>query len=530
MCRWTVLALVCLMATPLWGQMNVAAVVDRGRQALGSNDPLTAIGCFNDVITVRPRLAEAYYYRGAAKFTLEDYTSAEADCNTAVTLNPFHTEFWQLRGLCRINTGDYEGAANDYAHVIEELPDDQPAYYNSALCFIELHRYDEANKMLDATMRKWPQFSRPYLVRAELCMQQKDTLQGMLFLDTLLCLSPREYAAWGFKGRYALNHDDYRMADSCLTQAIKWGGRQTSNYLARAEARHALNLYNLALEDYDQVIRLIPQHFVAHYNRGLIREAIGDDDRAVEDFDFILNVEPDNTLARLNRAQLLERTGQLKRAESDYTALLRKYPRFYAGYAARARLRRLMGNTHAATDDETVIARAQFDLVYGNAKRHSTQRVRRGTRHALDQYQDIMVEAPDSADSFMAEIAGKVQNRPVERTFLPALDLSPLANEMNGMTPDDILRNEREYPLLAAKIHYNRGCEAAARENHADALREFEAAIRLDKRMGEAYYNRALCHLLQGLTAEAPADLSMAGELGIYQAYPLLKQTKLNNK
>ena len=44
--------------------------------------------------------------------------------------------------------------------------------------------------------------------------------------------------------------------------------------------------------------------------------------------------------------------------------------------------------------------------------------------------------------------------------------------------------------------------------------------------MAEAYFNRAVAALLHNNNIKAIADLSKAGELGLYRAYNLIKQAQ----
>jgi tetratricopeptide (TPR) repeat protein len=71
---------------------------------------------------------------------------------------------------------------------------------------------------------------------------------------------------------------------------------------------------------------------------------------------------------------------------------------------------------------------------------------------------------------------------------------------------------------------YNSGCLYAMRQRFQEAIAAFSEAIEYDARLSEAYYNRALCLIQTGQTAEAISDLSKAGELGIYQAYSIIKK------
>ena len=53
------------------------------------------------------------------------------------------------------------------------------------------------------------------------------------------------------------------------------------------------------MSDYDLALDIDPNNFLGHYNRGLLRAQVGDDNRAIEDFDFVLKMEPDNMMGHL---------------------------------------------------------------------------------------------------------------------------------------------------------------------------------------------------------------------------------------
>lgn len=66
------------------------------------------------------------------------------------------------------------------------------------------------------------------------------------------------------------------------------------------------------MSDYDIALEIDPNNFIGHYNRGLLRAQVGDDNRAIEDFDFVINMEPDNMMAIFNRGLLRDQTGIIK--------------------------------------------------------------------------------------------------------------------------------------------------------------------------------------------------------------------------
>ncbi len=58
------------------------------------------------------------------------------------------------------------------------------------------------------------------------------------------------------------------------------------------------------------------------------------------------------------------------------------------------------------------------------------------------------------------------------------------------------------------------------------AIDDYTQAIRLDANLAEAYYNRGLALLASHRDAEGIADLSKAGELGLYNAYSIIKRNQ----
>ena len=570
-----------------------------------------------------------------------------------------------MRGLCRIRKSEFQGAIADYEQVLKDYPSDEGALFNQALCYLQIHKPDSATLTADRLLKQAPKFYRAYLLKTQISLEQKDTINALRQIDALLALRPAEASAWMLKGQYAMQKGQYQLADSLLTTAIRYEKGNYESFLLRAEARHALNQFGNALLDYDKVIELVPKHFVAHYNRALLRALVGDDNRAIDDFNFILSVEPDNTLARYNRALLREQTGDYHGAIKDYSVLIKAYPNFLFGYYTRSRLRRKTGDTRGALADETVVARAQLDIAFAKPRRSFLQTVRKRSDHALEHYDRPIEDEADTVRILGDLLLGHVENQAVAQevlpTFTPQLqptathgyrsdgyldELSTISKHIvdielqaeraagnrylqqpsrrllftaektlettatltrhlqivdslqsagNGLSQYDynILRtillraiynfsdalqlassiiatdstlalpyinraavligmskakktvDNKQTPRLSslylnqaledinatisklpdcAYLYYNRSCIYHALQKQQAALTDLDRAIALDHRLAEAYYNRAVIRLQNKETENVTADLSRAGELGLYKAYSLLKQ------
>ena len=60
------------------------------------------------------------------------------------------------------------------------------------------------------------------------------------------------------------------------------------------------------------------------------------------------------------------------------------------------------------------------------------------------------------------------------------------------------------------------------------AIADYNEAILRDPEFAEAYFNRGLARLSQGDATHGIADLSKAGELGILNAYGIIKHMTAN--
>ena len=72
--------------------------------------------------------------------------------------------------------------------------------------------------------------------------------------------------------------------------------------------------------------------------------------------------------------------------------------------------------------------------------------------------------------------------------------------------------------------YYNIGNIYAHLHEYAKAQEAYTRALEIDPRFPDAYYNRGVIRLLDGRTEEGLADLSQAGEYGLYGAYNLIKR------
>ena len=646
------MALITFHLSPItsFAQYNTDRLITIGRSALYYEDYVLSIQYFNQAIAVKPYLYEPWFFRGVAKYYLDDFSGAEHDCTEALERNPYVVGIYELRGLTRIQQEKFADAIADYNRALTFMPDNRSLWHNRVLCHIQNEDYDEALLELDTIQQRWSQYAQAWNMRADIRMQQKDTLQAIEALEKSLELDPYDGKTWAMRSIISLSRHEWPAAEEQLDHAIHLLPKQGGYYINRALARYNQNNLRGAMADYDAALDLEPNNFLGHYNRGLLRADVGDDNRAIVDFDFVLRLEPDNMLALFNRAVLLERTGDLQGAVRDYTKVIDEYPNFHTGILYRARCYRRLGQTQKAELDEFKVYKAQlYQHLYGIRPKQGPRSQRKRSDLDPDKYNQLVVaDEQEPEREYQSDYRGRVQDRKTDVELLPmfALSLEPQRDEVNRSPYYDPMvdrynagrqarplfvssqhasldsRHSADYfqyidslsaaidrstaisqtlPLLLARavaysalqdneaaIHdlttcleadsthvlalwqravcqsrvaqfltseggsaeltlagvasdlshalllggrnayllYNQGCLSARKQDYRQAIALFTEALAVDPHLAQAYYNRGICSILSGNQAAAASDLSKAGELGIYQAYSIIKKNQ----
>ena len=129
-----------------------------------------------------------------------------------------------------------------------------------------------------------------------------------------------------------------------------------------------------------------------------------------------------------------------------------------------------------------------------------------------------MVEEDEEKDEqvYESEYRGKVQNKETEGTLLTLSDNTLLIYTEAGKT--DVINT------------FDKAYADAKQGNINEAIQGFSSVIESNPNMAEAYYNRGLLRLLLDDSIGAIPDLSKAGELGVYQAYNIIKKNQKRKK
>lgn len=511
-----VTAFTLLLCTPFsaYCQINTDRMMTIARNALAYDDYVLSISYFNMVINYKPYLYEPYFFRGVAKFYLDDYSGAISDCTEAIERNPYYPNSYELRGLAHINLEQYQAAAADYTKATECQPEQRGLWHNLALCYINLDSLNRADSVANIITRRWAKFADGYCIKAQVMLEKKDTLTALEMACKAVEAEKFNIGAISLKANLLMWHEDYKNAIDNYTESLRLDPKQSGNLINRALCYYHIDKYRDAMADYDKALDIDPNNFVGHYNRGLLRANVGEDNLAIEDFNFILSVDPNDMMATFNRATLLDNTGDYKGAIRDYTTVIKEYPKFLLGYEKRAEARRKIGDMAGAMKDEEHVLKEQIAKRYGYST--PTSRMKNKTRKKsefnIEDYNKMVEDDKEQEPEYANEYRGKVQNKQNDgKLIMPSQHIYSIYKEAG---------QEKVLEM------FEQAFKDAQDGRINEAISGFDEVIKTNPNMAEAYYDRGLLKLLLDDNISAIPDLSKAGEMGIYQAYSIIKKNQ----
>lgn len=470
-------------------QLNTARMMDIGRNALYFEDYVLSIQYFNQVIDSKPYLHEPYFFRGLAKFNLDDFVGAEEDFSVAIAKNPYIAQCYQLRGMCRARMDSLALAERDFRMAIKYDPQNPNLWQNLGVLAMQEEDWEKASQVVDSLLLFSPRNSGAYMLRTRISLHLGDTLHALSMAE--MAVKNDKYSADVYESRAMVYYEmcNYEMAEADLDRAIELMPARSNSYISRALMRYHRNNLRGAMEDYDMALYVEPGSFYAHYNRGLLRMNVGDDNLAIEDFDKVLEVDPDNTMARFNRGLLRETVGDYKGAVADYTRVIEDYPNFEYAYSSRASARRKMGDKKGADADEKWLFKRQLDIynkgVDAVQQEYSAEndKTRKRSDENVRNYNKMVIADDAYAKQYTTEYRGKVQDRNVFVELEPIFVLTYYRNDSefeasaHYCKPLEELNRFLDNPLLVTND------ERALSENEAE--RHFDKINLLSKEIAE---------------------------------------------
>ena len=145
--------------------------------------------------------------------------------------------------------------------------------------------------------------------------------------------------------------------------------RSAKTYFRRGNAKSKLGLYNAAIANYDEAIRLIPDFAEAYFNRGNAKSELGLYKGAIADYDEAIRLIPDFAEAYFNRGNTKDDLDQYTAAIADYDEAIRLKPDYAEAYYNRGLVKSELGLYKGAIADYDMAIRLIPSHAYAYYKR-----------------------------------------------------------------------------------------------------------------------------------------------------------------
>lgn len=454
--------------------MKAMALLQRNQYADGE-------AMLDKAIIQLPRHADLFINRALARYNQDNLRGAMNDYDAALELNENSFIGHFNRGLLRAQVGDDNRAIEDFNFVIERDSDNHIAIYNRAILLNNVGDYKGALSDLSVLLKEYPEFWDGYAMRAQIRRKVGDTYgaerdEFKVMKARIEGPSHRKKATKKTRKANDRNLDDYNKLVENDSQEVTQ--EYASAYRGRVQDKSAvlqsMPLFILSyferpmgINHYVPFIQAIENLNNNHSFFAKIHVTNHEDTASESSFDLLFqdisgleNKVDGDSFLLIRRALAYYHVRDFESGIADMDAFLSNHPNHFVALLLRAQLRYSM-----------LIANNPELPVNLDSKQMPSTEIRMSFRQVLDDYSSIVEKG-------------------------------------NALT----------------YVYYNKGNIHLLLHEFEKAIEAYNKAVELDPDLPDAYYNRGIAYLLMGEKELGLADLSLAGEQGLYSAYSLIKQ------
>ena len=565
---------------PVYTQAYTYRAVTRSR--LGNY--ADALKDFAEAIDLRPDLPGAYFYRGITRLQDKQYEKAIEDFDKFIFHENKVAEAYINRGLSYLHLKDTARAYENFDTAIRTNRENPNSYNYRGGLYMQQRRFAEAEADFDKAIRCDSTYMPSYFNRALVYSETNRPMQAMHDFDRVLQLDSTSSLGYFNRAMLRTQIGDYNRALEDYDKVALYSPDNVLVYYNRAGVYARLGDIEKAVEDYSSAIRLYPDFANAYIYRSDLRELLHDPKGAREDretarrkiaeyrsrlSDSTYSIFADTTQ---HFDRLLSFDSKFSGSTFDSAAghggerdQMRMLPLFKftlmrpdsipaAGtyHPQRAEdFKRRIGNGYLTLScrESNIPADTlmQLDKRYADSLRSAesswttlfergvTQSLIKQYTNAVNTYSAAIEQHPSNPFLYLnrsttrAEMIDFISS--IDNSYQHiAIDSDP-ANRLNSTGKRtysydeaiaDLNKAVKLYPDFAYS-YYNRANLQALSGKLPEAFEDYTKAIELNPDFAEAYYNRGIVQIFMKDTRKGCLDLSKAGELGIAEAYEILR-------
>jgi tetratricopeptide (TPR) repeat protein len=251
--------------------------------------------------------------------------------------------------VARINLQDFDGAREDVERALQEEQDNLLAVLLRAELYSLEERYDLALEWCERARRLRPEVSWTHTDLGAIYLQQGNLEQALAALDRAIELNPRFYLSYVLRSIVRFQAEDLAGARADQEKAVSLGPKEAlvfpEYFLTTLKG-----LLDWSLEYYAWVVRRMPNSPHPFHGRGDALRANGIWEDAIRDYSQAIRLTPRQAELYLSRGKAHLEAGDLMRAAEDF--------RLVDQLHGKTHLRRKAGELLKALEPELSAVRA----------------------------------------------------------------------------------------------------------------------------------------------------------------------------
>lgn len=461
---------------------NGQAWAMKGQVSLSRGQYKQAEQQLNKAIVQMPRNAGLFVNRALARYQLDDLRGTMSDYDVALEIEPGNYLAHFNRGLLRAQVGEDNLAIRDFNFVLEQEPDNTIALYNRALLLDKTGDFKGALRDISTVLKDYPEFWAGYQMRASIRRKVGDVYGAERDEFAVLKANMEKQTGTYHPTKRATRKKeevDPRKFDRLVVEDTPSTGDQpqyVSEYRGRVQER------TVALTP-------MPLYVLSYYKKG---ESVG----SFVAYHPILDMLNGKLPSRLH---LTNREGS----------------------ASEQNLERHFANIRVLTNRIARGSRVEDSRLQRAVEYYHV----RDFEAAMTDLDTLIQSQPAGPELFFLRAQCRLaQTMAGQQSFG---EDKPRGGEVDVMALRMVRRDLEQVIRLApdmAYAYYDLGNVLFHEGDFRQAEEAYTNALKHLSRFPDAYYNRGVTYLMMGQTDKGIADLSQAGELGLYSSYGLIKQ------
>jgi len=535
---------------------HVGLYFSRGVTYLLSQQFDKAVNDFDHYIRKEPKDPSAYLNRGACRIFMGDTTKAFMDYDKAIKIDRFEPEGYIRRGNLFMKKGDTDEALKDFNRAIDLDSTSFLAYYNRALIRYERKDYIGAMDDFNRILKDDPGNSLTLYNRSLVYAEFHDYDSALDDMDRVLSINPKNVLAYFNRAIFFSSMEKWRSAKADYDKAIELYPDFAKAYMNRSYVQLQLGNAAAAKKDYETAQRKVREYKETNIkHEGSFADTTQkyssliflDADFAKNNFDqeMLQHRDVDVKLRPLYRIEFTaERNDEHYALASRYdNPLIDKFTREAPVPVAVTNVAEAKPGTGIEEELYSVDGAPSSENLF---LRGVYERSGKQFNLALNYYGDAIAKASEGSKVDQMYKSLYLMNRGVLRADVIDF-ISSMENSVQTLTMDtegvararvsdkvsktydygEAISDLEEAASIVSDIpyiHYDLGNLYCLSSRLVESIDSYSKAIELYPMMGDAYYNRGLVLIYLKDKEKGCIDLSHAGELGVKDAYSVIKR------